>query len=204
MVQIYNLSIMLSGLQSYLKLKGKHQHLNNNPLDTGGILLSLDRPIITNEQSSRTVGSRTIKRKNFRRIRAENMGCENKEDVLYGRKEKYARQYNKYRKEDHYLDEIDCDNDITVDRGMVLRNEEPPETISPENFKHVVHENGSIQQLGRWTRETRRLCLETFIKYYDTKERYHRIYDILNGERTLSKFSFIIHIAGLHFIILYL
>ena len=154
---------MLSGLQSYLKLKGKHQHLNNNPLDTGGILLSLDRPIITNEQSSRTVGSRTIKRKNFRRIRAENMGWV-KQDVLYGQKEKNARQYNKYRKkEDHYLDEIDCDNDITVDRGMVLRNEEPPETISPENFKHIVHENGSIQQLGRWTRETRRLCLETFI-----------------------------------------
>ena len=74
---------MLSGLQSYLKLKGKHQHLNNNPLDTGGILLSLDRPIITNEQLSRTVGSRTIKRKNFRRIRAENMGCENEAILIY-------------------------------------------------------------------------------------------------------------------------
>ena len=43
---------------------------------------------------------------------------------------------------------------------------------------------------GPWSIDSRQLCLDTFVEYCNlsSSERYQKIYEILGGERTMSKF----------------
>ena len=51
----------------------------------------------------------------------------------------------------------------------------------PKQVKHVT---------GPWSIDSRQLCLDTFVEYCNlsSSERYQKIYEILGGERTMSKF----------------
>ena len=151
---------MLSGLATFLELEDNFQNLNKNDcLDEANILLSLKRRSIVKKPSQSTAEGRKTSKKRPRKIRHDN-GLANK-----GRKKKKEVKEVKPR--------------------IIASYERTKGKWDGSNGRWTADDG---HQKGRWTDESRRLCLETFIKYHGNPLQYKKILEVLGGQRKLSKF----------------
>ena len=151
---------MLSGLATFLELEDNFQNLNKNDyLDEANILLSMKRRPIIKKPSQSTAEGRKTSKKRPRKIRHDN-GLANK-----GRKKKKEVKEVKPR--------------------IIASYERTRGKWDGSNGRWTADDG---HQKGRWTDESRRLCLETFIKYHGNPLQYKKILEVLGGQRKLSKF----------------
>ena len=79
-------------------------------------------------------------------------------------------------------------------KPTILKTENKPKKGRPFEHKWVKNRMQRPKQVqhetGPWSIDSRQLCLDTFMEYCNSSsgERYKKIYEILGGERTMSKF----------------